>query len=144
MLKLLLGNPYVLIGIAVAFALSIGSAVWFKHEMDVARKGEAAAVELARLKDEDAKRWEAASNLRDQAIEQLKSAYQLQTDKVQEGRAKEAALRASLDSVRQQNDRLSADAAALAAELDEEAQKAPGDVRELGPIVLRRAEALFQ
>ncbi|HEU4635420.1 MAG TPA: hypothetical protein VFS41_04535 [Edaphobacter sp.] len=39
----LLGNPYVLLGIAAALLLSIGSAIWFKHEMDVAREAQALA-----------------------------------------------------------------------------------------------------
>lgn len=44
MLKYILGiNPYVLIGVAVAFMLSIGSAVWFRHEMTVAREAQALA-----------------------------------------------------------------------------------------------------
>lgn len=144
MLKLLLGNPYVLIGIAVAFALSIGSAVWFKHEATVARESQAVAERQAAISAADAARWQAASDLRDGAIGQLKAALDDQSAAVQASRAKEAELRRSLDSARLMNDRLGADLVAKDAELDAEIAKAPGDVRELGPIVARRAPALFE
>jgi uncharacterized protein involved in exopolysaccharide biosynthesis len=144
MLKLLLGNPYVFGAIALAFVL-MGAGLWVEDGLRAAAvKGEKAAVELAHLKSEDADRWHKASDLRDGTIDQLKSAYQTQTDRVNEGRAKEADLRARLDGATRVNRGLQDTADQLARDLAAEAEKAPGDVRPVGPIVARRAVALFQ
>jgi hypothetical protein len=142
--KLLLGNPYVLIGIAAAIALSIGAAVWFRHEATVARESQAVAERQAAISAADAERWQRASTARDATIAQLKTALDEQSAAVAAGRAKEAALRTSLDSARATNDRLSDERDRLSRELDAEAAKAPGDVREVGPIVARRVPALFE
>lgn len=142
--KLIFGNPWVLVGIGVAFLLLIGAVIWQTHEVTVARESQAVAERQAAISAADAERWQAASDLRDAAIGQLKAALDDQSAAVMAARAKEAELRRNLDSARQQNDRLSADAAALAQELDAEIAKTPGDVREVGPIVARRAPALFE
>lgn len=144
MLKLLLGNPYVLIGIgALIFLLAVGNvalyALW-----DGAAKGEKAARLESGLHEADATRWQDATTACYVVHDQLKSALDQQSALTEQGRAKEAELRTSLDNARQQNDRLSAQADQLSRDLEDEATKAPGDVRELGPIVARRAPALFE
>lgn len=55
MIKLLLGNPYVLLALGAALLLSIGAAVWFKHEMDVAREAQAIAETRAGMWEGQAK-----------------------------------------------------------------------------------------
>lgn len=130
--------------IALVIAGLFAGLIWFKHEAKVARESQAVAERQAAISAADAERWQAASGARDAAIGQLKSALDDQSAAVLASKAKETELRRNLDSARLQNDRLSADAAALAQELDAEAAKSPGDVRELGPIVLRRAEGLFK
>lgn len=132
------------IAIGVVIAGLTAAVIWQTHEAKVARESQEIAETQARLSAEDAARWQKASEDRDAAIGQLKTALDQQSDVITQARAKETELRRSLDSARQQNDRLSAEAAALSLELDAEAERAPGDVRELGPIVLRRAGGLFQ
>jgi DNA anti-recombination protein RmuC len=144
MLKLLLGNPYVLIGIAAAFALSIGSAIWFKHEASVARESQAVAERQAAISAADAERWQAASAVRDATLLTCTTALDQQSTLISAGRAKEAQLRTSLDNARQQNDRLQGEADQLSRDLEDEAARAPGDVVPLGPIVLRRVKELWK
>lgn len=140
-----LASPLIKWGIV---ALVVGglvlAVIWYRHEADVARESQAVAERQAAISAADAARWQAASDVRDAAIGQLKTALDEQSAAVTAARAKEAEMRRSLDSARQQNDRLSAEAEALARELDEEERAAPGDVRPLGPIVTRRAPALFE
>jgi hypothetical protein len=130
--------PWVIAGAAILGCVVL-YALW-----GAAEKGEAAAELKSALHEADAVRWEQASGLRDQAIEQLKSAYALQTEKVQEGRAKEQALNAAIRETAKRNIALQATNDQLERELDAEAEKAPGDVVKLGPIVLRRAGGLFE
>lgn len=144
MLKLLLGNPWVLVGIAGAFLL-LGVWGYAEHMGRIsAEKAEKAARLESGLHEADATRYQAATADRDQVILSLKAALDDQSAAAEAGRAKEAELRASLDSARQQNDRLQAEADQMARDLEDEAAKSPGDVRELGPIVLRRAGGLFK
>ncbi len=142
--KILLGNPYVLIGLAAAVLLSIGSAVWFRHEMTVARESQAVAERQAAISAQDAERWQAATAVATARVTELGATLDQQSAAIQSGRAKEAEMRKSLDSARQQNDRLSAEVDAVRAEIDEEVRAMPGSVVPLGPIVLKRAGALFQ
>jgi hypothetical protein len=144
MLKLPLGNPYVILGVAAAFALSIGAAIWFRHEAGVAREAQAVAERQAAISAADAERWEAAWSVATARVTELGATLDQQSAAITAGRAKEAELRQSLDSAREQNDRLSGDLDAVKREIAEEVGKAPGDVVPLGPIVLKRAEALFQ
>lgn len=132
------------IAVGVVILLLTGGLFWFKHEARVARESQAVAERQAAISAADAARWQAASDVRDAALGQLKTALDEQSAAVEASKIDAARLRASLDSIRQQNDRLQAETASLARELAEEAAKAPGDVRELGPIVARRAKALFE
>lgn len=132
---------WAIIGIVIAGLT--GAVIWQTHEVKVARESQAVAERQAAISAADAARWQAASEVRDTAIGQLKSALDDQSAAVIASRAKETELRKSLDSARLENDRLSAQADQLSRDLEDEAQKAPGDVRELGPIVARRAPALF-
>jgi hypothetical protein len=139
-----LPNPYLIGGVALVIAGLAGWGIWQTHELGVAREHQQLAEEKLATAKQDAARWEAASDVRDVAILNLKASLDEQSAAVMASRAKEAELRKNLDSARQQNDRLQAEANALSVELDAEAAKAPGDVRELGPIVLRRAGELFK
>lgn len=143
MLKLLLGNPYVLIGIVAAFALSIGSAIWFHHAAVAAEKGEKAARLESDLHAADAARFQVATADRDAVILSLKASLDEQSAAIQASRAKETELRKSLDSARLENDRLSADMDQNRKDTIDEATHAPSDVRPLGPIILRRAPSLL-
>jgi uncharacterized protein HemX len=133
---------WIAIGVVI---IGLSVALFVEHNSRVAaEKAEKAAVELARLKTEDAERWQKASEDRDQVVLSLQSTIGEQNTAIEASKADAAKLRASLDSVRQQNDRLAAEADKLSRDLEEEAAKAPGDVRPLGPIVARRAPALFE
>jgi hypothetical protein len=139
-----LPNLYVIGGVALVIAGLAGWGIWQTHELGVAREAQEIAEKQAAISAADAERWQAASDVRDAAILSLKASLDEQSAAVMASRAKEAELRRNLDSARQQNDRLQAEADALAMELDAEAAKAPGDVHQLGPIVLRRAPELFK
>ncbi len=130
--------------IAGLFALALGYG-YVQHVGKVAaEKGEKAALERADLSEQDAKRWHDASDLRDGSISQLRDALNIQSDLVEQSRAKQSDLRKALDSARLANDRLQQDADQLERDLQLEAQKSPGDIREVGPIVARRAQQLFE
>lgn len=133
---------WAIIGIVIAGL--IGAVIWQTHEVKVARESQAVAERQAAISAADAERWQKASGDRDAVIVSLTTSLDQQSAAIKASRAKETELRASLDSARQQNDRLSEKADALAAELDAEAVKSPGDVRDVGPIVARRAPALFE
>jgi hypothetical protein len=133
---------WAIIGLVIA-GLAAGL-FWFKHEAAVARESQAVAERQAAISAQDAARWQAASDVRDARLLQLSAALDEQSAAAQQARAKEAELRQSLDSARQQNDRLSVEASQRDRDADAEAEKAPGDIREVGPIVARRAPALFE
>jgi hypothetical protein len=132
------------IAIGVVIALLAAGVVWFRHEAQVAREAQALAETARDLAQADATRWHAASDLRDGAIEQLKGAYQIQSDKVKEGRAREADMARSLADAAQRNRDLQQANSQLEQDLDAEVAKTPGDVREIGPIVAKRAAELFK
>lgn len=143
LIKLLLGNPYALIGIAAAFALSIGSAIWFKHEASVAKKGEAAAIEMARLKTEDADRWQAAAEARLQQITGL-------SDQMTRQNAAVVAAAAARDRAEQRAAGAATQAAQAHAALNdltmkwkERANARPDDVRPLGPVACSAYASLY-
>lgn len=143
MLKLLIGNPWVIVGLVAAFAGLFGWAIWERHDAIAAAKGEKAALERADLAEQDAKRWHDASDVRDGRITSLAATLDQQSALVQAGKAREAELRVSLDTARAQNESLAQQRDELSKELDDETAKTPGDVRDVGPIVLRRAPSLF-
>lgn len=133
---------WAIIGLVIAGL--IAAVIWQTHEVDVAREAQEIAETQARLSAEDAARWQQASQHRDGVIVSLTASLDEQSAAIAASRAKEAELRKNLDSARQQNDRLAAEAAALSVELDAAERDAPGDVRAVGPIVARRAPALFE
>jgi chromosome segregation ATPase len=139
-----LPNLYLIGGVALVIAALTGWALWERHDAIASAKGEAAAREQLTVARQDAARWQQASQHRDGVIVSLTASLDEQSAAIAASRAKEAELRKNLDSARQQNDRLAAEAAALSVELDAAERDAPGDVRAVGPIVARRAPALFE
>lgn len=140
-----LAAPLFKYGMIALVIISLAAGLfWFKHEAELARESQAVAERQAEISAKDAARWQDASDARDIAIGQLKTALDEQSAAVTAARAKEAALRASLDSARLVNDRLSVEASQRDHDADAEAEKAPGDIREVGPIVARRAKELFR
>lgn len=138
-----LPNLYLIGGGALVIAALTGWALWERHDAIASAKGEAAAREQLTVARQDAARWQQASQHRDGVIVSLTASLDEQSAAIAASRAKEAELRKNLDSARQQNDRLQAEADQLSKELDDEETKAPGDVVPLGPIVQRRAPRLF-
>jgi chromosome segregation ATPase len=138
-----LPNLYLIGGVALVIAALTGWALWERHDAIASAKGERAALDRMVLAQADAARWQQASQHRDGVIVSLTASLDEQSAAIAASRAKEAELRKNLDSARQQNDRLQEQANQLSKELDDEAAATPGDVRELGPIVTRRAQQLF-
>jgi hypothetical protein len=103
-----------------------------------------AALSRADLASQDAARWKAASDLRDQANAVLVGNLKEQSDATDKERfAREQADRAAAKAEADSRDaRASFDA--RMSEIEAEAVKTPGDVRPLGPIVTRRIPQLWQ
>jgi hypothetical protein len=139
-----LAKPLIKWGIVAAVIGALfGLWRWERHDRVAAEKGEAAALERLDLAQQDATRWHTASDLRDQAISQLKAALDRQSAAIEAQRADEArlaaAVRAGVDRNRILSDRLAAATAAL----EEQAHAHPEDDRPLGPIGLQFGKLLF-
>jgi uncharacterized protein HemX len=132
---------WAIIGLVIAGL--VAAVIWQTHEVKVAREAQAVAERQAAISTQDAARWQAASDVRDARLAQLSAALDEQSAVIQQGRAKQTELLKSLDSARLENDRLSAEADQLSKDANDEATKAPGDIRQLGPIILRRAPSLL-
>jgi uncharacterized protein HemX len=132
---------WAIIGLVIAGL--IAAVIWQTHEVKVAREAQAVAERQAAISAADAARWQAASDVRDAAIGQLKSALDQQSALAEAGRVKQTELLKSLDAARLENDRLSAEADQLSKDATDEANKAPDGIRPLGPIILRRAPGLL-
>lgn len=129
----------------LGFAAGAG-ATWWIEETRI--DGYQRQIEAARLESDlheaDANRWQQAASDRDATIATLKTALDQQSAAISAGRAKEQALRDALRRANEQNTVLQGKADQLSRDLADEAAKAPGDVREIGPIVSRRAPKLFE
>jgi hypothetical protein len=115
MLKLLLGNPYVLIGIGAALLLSIGSAVWFRHEMVVAREAQAIAETRAGM-------WEGQATA---AIAELKHVRSQLDSLDAKAREQQAASDRAVSDLARQRDAALSEAESFRADLMRKAQE-PG------------------
>lgn len=140
-----LAKPLIKWGIiaAVIGGLTIW-ALWERNDAIASAKGEAAAKLESDLHAQDAARNQSAINDRDRIITGLADQLNAQSAMVEQGRARESQLRTSLDAARKQNDDLQQQADQLSRDLDAETAKAPGDVREVGPIVAKRVQQLFE
>lgn len=140
-----LATPLIKYGlIALVIGALFGLWRWERHDRMVAEERQAVAERQAAISAQDAERWQDAWTVATARVTELGATLDQQSAAIQSGRAKEAELRKSLDSARQQNDRLAEEVDAARREIDEEVRTAPGDIREVGPIVLKRAGALFQ
>jgi len=129
--------------VGVAIAVLFGLWRWERHDRIAAEAVAAAATERLELARQDATRWRNASEVRDQAIGQLKAALDQQSGAIEAQRADElrmqATIRAGVDRSRILSDQLTAANAALEAETHAH----PEDDRPLGPAGLRYGRLLF-
>lgn len=143
MLKLLIGNPWAILALVAAFAGLFGWAIWERHDAIAAAKGEKAAQELADLAQQDAKRWHAASDVRDSSITDLKSmveqqntALDAQKQEAEEANRRTGELAAEAQRTKEADDR-------KIQELEDDAQKHPENDRALGPIGLQYGKLMY-
>jgi type IV secretory pathway TrbL component len=142
MLKLLIGNPYVLIGIAAAFALSIGAAIWFHHDAVTAEKSEKAALaQLASAVERANANHDAAESQRLQ-VEADKRTIAMQGVEIERWRADSLAMKQTNDALvragRQDAERRLAEINAQ----EEDARAHPEDIHRLSPRVHAVADSL--
>lgn len=138
-----LPNPYVIGGVALVIAALFGWAIWERHDAIAAAKGEKAALELADLAQQDAKRWHDASDVRDGAnailITKLKTQdAAIEAEHFQREAADLAAAQSEADA---RNARAAFDK--RVEELQAEAEKHPEQVVPLGALTAKRAQQLF-
>lgn len=143
MLKLLLGNPYVMGGVALAFLL-MGVALYAENAGRVAaERGEKAALLQASLLSQDAKRWHDASDLRDKSIDVLNATLSKQNAAIEASKLDQARLESVAASAEADRAKLQSDLDARTAELDAFAKANPGKVCRLSDEVRERAAKLF-
>jgi len=128
----------------LSFGAGIGGAWWIAHQRILAVTAERdQAKQAADLAQQDVARWKAASDLRDQAIALRDAQLDAQNAAVEQ-------LHVSLDKADQAAataEQQSRDARAQfdqrTHELEDAAHAQPSDVRDLGPIVRKRVDRLF-
>lgn len=141
--KLIFGNPWVFGAIALVIVALSGYGFMERNNRIAAEKGEKAAQELADLAQQDAKRWHAASDLRDSSITDLKSmveqqntALDAQKQEAQEANRRTGELAAEAQRTKEADDR-------KIQELEDDAQKHPENDRPLGPIGLQYGKLMY-
>jgi hypothetical protein len=131
------------LAIGLVFAAIVGLWRWERHDRIAAQTIARAATERLALAQQDAARWQQASNLRDAAITELKTVLDAQSTAVERWRlsSERADTAARLAAETDRRNRAAADARVR--ELMEEARARPEAVRPLGPLVLGRVDGLF-
>lgn len=128
---------------AVVLLVLLGLWRWERHDRRAAEASLHVAVEEHNRVTAELDRWKTTVAARDQALAQRDAALAAQSAAIERlrmdaNRAEEVARASELEAVRAQS---AADARIRA--IEEEAHAKPEDVRDLGPLVLRRVDGLF-